>query len=76
MFVRLDHVSFSYSDAVALLCDVTLQLAPGWTGVVGANGAGKTTLLRLVIGALDASSRHHCRVETRRSSRMDDLSSQ
>jgi ATPase subunit of ABC transporter with duplicated ATPase domains len=58
VFVRLDHVSFSYSDAVALLRDVTLQLAHGWTGMVGANGAGKTTLLRLVIGALDPSSGH------------------
>ncbi|MGH7947705.1 MAG: ATP-binding cassette domain-containing protein, partial [Candidatus Binataceae bacterium] len=56
MFVRLDHVSFSYSDAVALLREVTLQLAPGWTGVVGANGAGKTTLLRLIIGAREPSS--------------------
>jgi ATPase subunit of ABC transporter with duplicated ATPase domains len=58
VFVRLDHVSFSYSDAVALLHEVTFQLSPGWTGVVGANGAGKTTLLRLIIGTLEPTSGH------------------
>jgi ATPase subunit of ABC transporter with duplicated ATPase domains len=58
MFVRLSDVSFSYSDSVAVLRDVRLQLAPGWTGVVGANGAGKTTLLRLVARELAPDSGH------------------
>jgi ABC-2 type transport system ATP-binding protein len=31
---------------------VTLELRPGVTGLVGANGAGKSTLLRLVAGCL------------------------
>jgi ATPase subunit of ABC transporter with duplicated ATPase domains len=58
MFVRLSDVSFSYSDAVAVLREVNLQLAPGWTGVVGPNGAGKTTLLRLITGELAPDSGH------------------
>jgi ATPase subunit of ABC transporter with duplicated ATPase domains len=58
MFVHLADVSFSYSDSVAVLRDVNLQLAPGWTGVVGANGAGKTTLLRLATRELEPASGH------------------
>jgi ATPase subunit of ABC transporter with duplicated ATPase domains len=58
MFVRLSDVSFSYSDSVAVLREVNLQLGPGWTGVVGPNGAGKTTLLRLITGELAPDSGH------------------
>ena len=50
--VELVQLSFSYSDAVALLSDVSLRLSPGWYSVVGPNGAGKTTLLRLLAGEL------------------------
>ncbi len=53
MFVRVSGLSFSYSDSVSILSDVTFALAPGWTGVVGANGSGKTTLLRLIAGELE-----------------------
>lgn len=58
MFVRLSGLSFSYADSVSILSDVTLTLAPGWTGVVGANGDGKTTLLRLIAGDLEPVSGH------------------
>jgi ATPase subunit of ABC transporter with duplicated ATPase domains len=58
MFVRLSGLSFSYADSVSILSDVTLTLAPGWTGVVGANGNGKTTLLRLIAGDLEPGSGH------------------
>jgi ATPase subunit of ABC transporter with duplicated ATPase domains len=58
MFVRLSGLSFSYADSVSILSDVTLTLAPGWTGVVGANGNGKTTLLRLISGDLEPASGH------------------
>jgi ATPase subunit of ABC transporter with duplicated ATPase domains len=50
--VTLSRVSFSYTDSVSLVSEVSLQLVPGWTGVVGPNGAGKTTLLRLLSGEL------------------------
>ncbi len=39
MFVRLSGLSFSYTDSVSTLNDVTLTLATGWTGVVGPNGS-------------------------------------
>ncbi len=58
MFVRLSGLSFSYTDSVSTLNDVTLTLATGWTGVVGPNGAGKTTLLRLIAGELEPSAGH------------------
>src|ERR1700720_70626 len=57
MFARLSGLSFSYADSVSILADVTLTLAPGWTGVVGPNGAGKTTLLRLISGELASFAR-------------------
>ncbi|MGC1342621.1 MAG: ATP-binding cassette domain-containing protein, partial [Candidatus Binataceae bacterium] len=53
MFVHLAEVSFSYSDSIPILRDVSIQIASGWTVVVGANGAGKTTLVRLITGELE-----------------------
>src|SRR5579862_4672674 len=58
MYVRLSGLSFSYTDSVSTLRDVTLTLATGWTGVVGPNGAGKTTLLRLIAGTLEPAAGH------------------
>ena len=57
MFVRLADLSFSY-DSVPILREVSIQLACGWTGIVGANGAGKTTLLRLITADLEPTSGH------------------
>jgi ATPase subunit of ABC transporter with duplicated ATPase domains len=51
-FVRLVKVSFSYLDSVAVLANVNLQIAEGWTGIVGANGAGKSTMLALISGEI------------------------
>jgi ATPase subunit of ABC transporter with duplicated ATPase domains len=48
--IHLSHVSFSYSSAVPVITDATLDLGPGWAGLVGANGAGKSTLLSLITG--------------------------
>ena len=56
MFVRLSGLSFSYTDSVSTLNGVTLTLAAGWTGMVGANGSGKTTLLRLIAGELEPAA--------------------
>lgn len=58
MFVRVSGLSFSYTDSVSILTDVTLTLATGWTGVVGPNGAGKTTLVRLIAGDLEPAAGH------------------
>src|SRR5437016_14006460 len=46
-----DHVSKWYGPVIGLN-QVTLELRPGITGLVGANGAGKSTLLRLAAGQL------------------------
>jgi ATPase subunit of ABC transporter with duplicated ATPase domains len=51
-YIRLSGVSFSYRDTVTVLADVSLDLHPGWTGIVGENGSGKSTLLGLISGAL------------------------
>ena len=48
--IHVSHVSFSYSSAVSVINDVSFDLGPSWTGLVGANGAGKSTLLSLLSG--------------------------
>ncbi len=47
--VSARNVSKSYGSHVAL-SDVTFDIEPGITGVLGANGAGKTTMLGMIIG--------------------------
>jgi ATPase subunit of ABC transporter with duplicated ATPase domains len=54
--IRVERVAFAFSDLVPLLTDVSLHIARGFTGVVGANGGGKTTLLRLISGELQPSA--------------------
>src|SRR3954447_26738145 len=46
-----EHVS-KWHGTVLALNQVTLELAGGITGLVGANGAGKSTLLRMATGML------------------------
>lgn len=49
-------VTFKYDGAPEpLFADLTLHLAAGWTGIVGANGSGKSTLLQLATGILNPS---------------------
>ncbi len=56
MLLELRGLSFRYpASPVAVLQDVSLTLAAGWTGVVGANGVGKSTLLQLACGILSPS---------------------
>ena len=56
--LRLEKVSFAYPGGSPLLEAATLQLTPGWTGIVGANGAGKTTLLEILTGKLTPTMGH------------------
>jgi len=49
--VEIAGLTHDYGGVVALR-DLTLQIPPGVTGLVGANGAGKTTMLRLILGLL------------------------
>jgi ABC-2 type transport system ATP-binding protein len=46
-----DHVSKWYGPVIGVN-QVTLELRPGVTGLVGCNGSGKSTLLRLAAGQL------------------------
>jgi ATP-binding cassette, subfamily B, bacterial len=47
--VELEHVSFGYAEATAVLRDISVSLEPGRVlGVVGRTGSGKTTLTRLL----------------------------
>jgi cell division transport system ATP-binding protein len=54
--IRLEHVSKSYGDRIAL-SDITLGFEPGeWAFVLGPSGAGKSTLLRILALAERPSS--------------------
>jgi ABC-2 type transport system ATP-binding protein len=46
-----EHVSKWYGPVIGVN-QITLELHPGITGLVGANGAGKSTLMRLATGQL------------------------
>jgi ABC-type bacteriocin/lantibiotic exporter with double-glycine peptidase domain len=56
--IRLDDVSFRYSDSGPLAVDgVSLDIKPGETiAVVGSSGCGKSTLARLVAGLYQPTS--------------------
>ncbi|MEX1255414.1 MAG: ABC transporter ATP-binding protein [Dehalococcoidia bacterium] len=47
--IEVDRLSKWFGNVVAVN-DVSLQVYPGITGLLGANGAGKTTLLRVIAG--------------------------
>lgn len=49
--VELREASVFYGEVVGL-SRVTMQLAPGITGIVGPNGSGKTTMMRALVGLL------------------------
>jgi len=42
--------------AVTAVSELSLDIAPGVVGLVGANGAGKSTLLKILLGLLPATS--------------------
>ncbi len=54
---RFDGVSKWYGPVIGLN-DVTLDIQPGITGLVGHNGAGKSTLIKLLTGQLRPSLGH------------------
>ena len=50
--VRLDHVSFGYSDS-PVLKDISFEIKDGsFFGICGRSGSGKTTLAKLICGLL------------------------
>jgi len=42
-----------YPGNVTALDGLTVTVAPGITGLVGANGAGKSTLIKILLGLLE-----------------------
>ena len=52
MQISITALSKTYHGDVRALTDVTLELASGTTGLLGANGAGKTTLMRILTGII------------------------
>ena len=55
--IAIDGLCFTYPGAdVPALQDLSLELGPGVTAVIGANGAGKTTLVKILSGLIPPSS--------------------
>jgi ATP-binding cassette subfamily B protein len=55
--VQFDNVSFRYKEAVPLIEDMSLDIAPGQTvAIVGHTGAGKTTLVNLLMRFYDVDN--------------------
>ena len=51
--IRMEHVSFSYSDQGPTVQDVSFHINKGeFAAILGANGAGKTTTVRLIDGLI------------------------
>jgi ATPase subunit of ABC transporter with duplicated ATPase domains len=52
--ILFQNVSFTYDRATQpLVCNLSVHLTRGWTGIVGANGVGKSTILKLATGGLE-----------------------
>ena len=55
--IRMEHVSFAYSDQGPTVQDVSFHVEKGeFAAILGANGAGKTTTVRLVDGLIKPTS--------------------
>ena len=55
--IRMEHVSFSYSDQGPTVQDLSFQVGKGeFIAILGANGAGKTTTVRLIDGLIKPTS--------------------
>ena len=53
--IEAEALTKRYPGGVTALSDLTLTVAPGITGLVGANGAGKSTLIKILLGLLAPS---------------------
>jgi len=53
--ITLDHVSRWYGQVIGVN-DVSCEIGPGVTALLGMNGAGKSTLLRLITGQIEPTT--------------------
>jgi ABC-2 type transport system ATP-binding protein len=51
--ITADALTKVYPGGVTALSGLTVQVAPGVTGLIGANGAGKSTLIKVLLGLLN-----------------------
>jgi ABC-2 type transport system ATP-binding protein len=54
--IQTDALTKQYGHEVTALDGLTVAIAPGITGLVGANGAGKSTLIKILLGLLPPTS--------------------
>src|SRR5439155_23260500 len=54
--IRTEALTKRYTSEVTALDGLTVAIAPGITGLVGANGAGKSTLIKIMLGLLPPTS--------------------
>ena len=56
LLLTADRLTMRYPRGVLALDELTLELAPGLIGLVGANGAGKSTFIKLLMGLIKPTS--------------------
>ena len=54
--IQTEALTKRYTGEVTALDGLTVAIAPGITGLVGANGAGKSTLIKILLGLLPPTS--------------------
>lgn len=54
--ITTEGLTKRYGTTVTALDQLTVAIAPGVTGLVGANGAGKSTLIKILLGLLAPTS--------------------
>jgi ABC-2 type transport system ATP-binding protein len=54
--IQTEALTKRYTSEVTALDGLSIAIAPGITGLVGANGAGKSTLIKILLGLLPPTS--------------------
>ncbi|WP_158013282.1 ATP-binding cassette domain-containing protein, partial [Carbonactinospora thermoautotrophica] len=54
--IQTQSLTKRYPNGVTALDELTVEVAPGIVGLVGANGAGKSTLIKILLGLLTPTS--------------------
>ena len=54
--IQTEALTKRYTSEVTALDGLTVEFAPGITGLIGANGAGKSTLIKILLGLLPPTS--------------------